>query len=278
MANTPTYHLCPDFRIPPPPNGHLTLGTILKSLGEDGVHAPLNKGREVEVRPEELRPLAGSHAQRGFTRSLSELRSAEGGIWAKIFGLSSLSAKFSHSRGIGKFLTVKELHTRAFLPDDEYMHQSLSNPKVNVYVTTRKLKVPIYMITGIMVAIGASWSDTETKITEADTGGGMAIPKTPASIGGTESATGVEDSDDFVLGIRVRKIWWDDGGRQFSDQVVGRVLASRKGEARISDPDAGMHVADDFGPGEGLDAVADEKRFLDDGALTGMEPVVWILP
>ncbi|EJT75900.1 hypothetical protein GGTG_05826 [Gaeumannomyces tritici R3-111a-1] len=282
----PTYHVCPDFRIPPPPDGHLMLGTILKSLDENGVHDPLNKGREIAVHPEELRPKAAPFAQRGFTRSLTELQSTEGGIWAKIFGLGSLSANFSRTRGMGKFLTVKELLSREFLPDDEYMHQSLSIPKVNVYVTTRKLKVPVYMITGIMVATGASWSDTATKAGGARAKDGVAVLGTQMEFGGAmghtkgkASVTGVEDSDDFVLGIRVRKIWWDEGIRQVSDQVVGRALDSQKREVRISERDAGMRVVDDFGLGDNeQDADASDERFVDDGTLTGMEPTVWILP
>lgn len=279
----PSYHLCPDFRTPPPPNGHLTLGTILKTLDENGIQFPLNADKVEPVAPETIQPRDRPHAQRGFTRSMNELRSVEGGIWAKIFSLGSLSAKFSHSHGSGEILTVRELLTRTFIPDEEYMYKSLDNPKVKTYVTARKLEVPIYMITGIMVAAGASWSETDTKATEAAVKGALTEPATGSSAGGSaryrgerERTTGVEESDDFVLGIRVRKIWWENGVRQVSDKVVGSVLESGKGKLHIGKPEAGMQFVDDFELND-LEATAG-KRFVDEGTLTGMEPVVWVLP
>ena len=282
----PSYHLCADFRIPPPPNGHLALGTILKNLDEDGVQFPLNAGKAEPVAQEAMQPREGPHVQRGFTRSMSELRSVEGGIWARIAGgWGSLSAKFSRTHASGEILTVRGLLTRTFIPDEEYMYKAIDNPRVKVYVTARRLEAPIYMITGIMTARGASWSKKDARATAVAVEGGVPTEPTTASLAGggagyrreTSTATGVEGSDDFVLGIRVRKIWWEKGLRQVSDKVVGRVLGSGGGgKAHISKPEAGMQFVDDFEL-EDPEAGAD-KRLIDEGTLEGTEPVVWILP
>lgn len=280
----PSYHLCPDFRIPPPPNGHLTLGSMLKNLEEDGVQFPLNNGKVEPIPDDAIHPRDGPHAERGFTRNMSELRSIGAGIWSKIFGLEVLSAKFSRSHGTGEFLTVEELLTRTFIPDEEYTRKSLEIPKVMTYVTTRKLEVPVYMVTGIMVATGASWSSTKSKTSEATVEAGLTAPDSGASAGGNagykkdkERTTGVEGSNDFILGIRVRKIWWEAGLRQTSDKVVGRVLGSGSSEVSIGSPAAGLRVADDF-EFDDSQASGVDKRFVEESAQTSLEPVVWILP
>lgn len=280
----PSYHLCPDFRIPPPPNGHLTLGSILKNLEEDGVQFPLNNGKVETIPDDAIHPRDGPHAERGFTRNINELRSVSAGIWSKVLGLEILSAKFSRSHGTGEFLTVRELLTRTFIPDEEYMRKSLEIPRVMAYVTTRKLEVPIYMVTGVMVATGASWSSTKTKTKEAAVEAGLVVPNSGASAGGSagyshdkDRETGVEDSNDFILGIRVRKIWWEKGVRQTSDQVVGRVLGSGGSKVSIGSLEAGLRVADDF-EFDDPEGCGVDKRFVDESAQTGSEPVTWILP
>lgn len=280
----PSYHLCPDFRIPPPPNGHLVLGSILKNLEEDGVQFPLNNGKVEPIPDEMIHPRDGPHAERGFTRNISELRSIEAGIWSKIFGLEVLSSKFSRSHGTGEFLTVRELLTRTVIPDEDYTRKSLESPRVMTYVTTRRLGVPVYMVTGIMVATGASWSSTKTKAREATVEAGLAIPNSAASVGmnagynkDKERTTGVEDSNDFILGIRVRKIWWEEGVRQTSDRVVGRVLGSESSKASIGSPASGLRVVDDFEFND-VESSSADKRFVDESAQTGAGPVIWILP
>ncbi|KAH8892482.1 hypothetical protein GQ53DRAFT_861807, partial [Thozetella sp. PMI_491] len=213
---------------------------------------------------------------------MKEMRSAEGSIWAKIFGSGSLSAKFSRSHGTGDVLTVKELLTRTFIPDEKYMYRSLETPKVRIYITTRRLEVPLYMITVIMVAKGASWTETKTRTTEMKAEGGVTEPTTGSSVGATagrarerESTTGVEDSDDFVLGIRARKIWWKDGVRQTSDHVVGSTLASGKKRGEASKVESNMQFADDFELEDSEDTA--ERRVVEDGVPARMELIVWIL-
>ncbi|KAL1873556.1 hypothetical protein Daus18300_003921 [Diaporthe australafricana] len=229
-----------------------------------------------------IHPRDGPHAERGFTRNVNELRSVSAGIWSKIFSLGSLSSKFSRCHGTGDLLTVKELLTRTFIPDKEYTNKSLEIPKVKAYVITRKLEVPVYMITGLMIATGASWSSKKTKMTEAAAEAGLVEPASNASVGGSagytrnkERTTGVEDSNDFVLGIRVRKIWWEKGIRQTSDRVVGRVLESKMSTVNIGSH-ASLRIVDDFELDDPETSSAD-KRFCDESAQMGSEPIVWIL-
>jgi hypothetical protein len=86
---TPSYHLCQDFSIPPPPNGALDLGSILKNLDVDGL-APINEDARIEV-PETVKwPRNGPDIKTGFSCSMSQLTAKEFGIWAKIFGVNGL--------------------------------------------------------------------------------------------------------------------------------------------------------------------------------------------
>ncbi len=89
--------------------------------------------------------------------------------------------------------------------------------------------------------------------------------------------TSVVNSDDFVLGIRLRKIWWDKGIRETSDKVVGRVLEGASSEVNIGSPDSGSRLVDDFEFDDPMSA-HNEQRFVDESAPTKLSPLVWILP
>lgn len=156
----PSYHLCPDFSISPPPDGHLTLGSILKNLDVDGVAHPLDLGSTIDIPNTEVYPRDAPDSKSGFTRTLHELRSVEGSFRAKIFGLDGLggSLGFLRKRTDDETLTVEDLQTRYFSPTEEYMKKALELPNVALFVNVTRMKVPVYMVTGIKVAVGAKLS------------------------------------------------------------------------------------------------------------------------
>lgn len=148
----PSFYLCPDFSIAPPPHGHLQLGSVLRAVDIDGVLTPLDIGATSAVRESQLLPRDKPAEKTGFSRSLKELRSLEGSVWAKVFGWDGLGAAFSflRRRENDKPLTVEKLLVRYFVPTPEYVKQTLEVDSVAFYVKNTKFKKPVYLITGLM--------------------------------------------------------------------------------------------------------------------------------
>ncbi|KAF5702069.1 major facilitator superfamily transporter [Fusarium mundagurra] len=281
----PSYHLCPDFSIATPPDGHLTLGSILLSLDVDGVAHPLNLNAAIGIPPEHIFPRNGPDSKTGFTRTLKELRSVEASIWAKIFSLQGLGGTFNflNKRTDDESLTVEEIQTRYFSPTEEYMTKSLELPDVAGFVTATQKEDPVYMVTGLKVAIGAKLSKVESKTKNLKAEIGASDPQGMVSAGGSggyasedTSAMGFDGSTPFVLGIRVRKIWWEKGVRKTSDKVPGRALDNDRAHDKAS-PVSGARFVEDFLVDDDETPTA-EKIFANEIDGLGIEPSNWALP
>lgn len=279
----PSYHLCPDFSISPPPDGHLTLGSILKNLDVDGVAHPLSLNSAIVIPDTEIYPRDGPDSKTGFTRSLGELRAVEGGVWAKIFGLDGLGGNlgFLRKRRDDETLTVENLLTQYFSPTEEYMYKSLQIPNVALFVNVTRMKLPVYMVTGLKVAVGAKLSKARAKITKMDGKMGVTDPQTGTSGGGgggytseDADAVGFDGSKPFVLGFRVRKIWWEDGIRRTSDKVSGTTLADDEGQD-TANAAITVQFVDDFSV-ESADAATAREVFTDGEEEMGIEPSNWV--
>ncbi|KAK7718126.1 hypothetical protein SLS63_010511 [Diaporthe eres] len=241
-----------DFNISPPPNGHLQLGSILHSLSLDGVLTPLDDGATVPVPDDHLHPRDKPQEKTGFSRSLRELRSVEGSIWAKIFGWDGLGAAFSflRRREDDETLTVEKVLVRYFIPSQEYMKQALEVDGVSFYVNSTKRQRPVYMITGIMHVEGAKLSKVQSEKAHIK-GQAAATDPNSGTTGGTGGAyesenklsTSFNGSTPFVLGIRVRKIWWGKNGvRHEEHDVVGATLGNNQKKVDVLDD---IQYADD---------------------------------
>jgi hypothetical protein len=248
----PSYHLCPDFSIAPPPDGHLTLGSILTSLDNSGVSRPLNLNATIDIPDNQIFPRSGPDSKTGFTRSLKELRATEASIWAQIFHSIGPRFSFLRDRTDDETLTVDDMQTRYFIPDDGYITKSLQNSNVTGFIDETKKKVPLYMVTGLKVAFGAKLSKAKSKSSNLNAQVGVTDPQAVVS-GGTTSgytneasaAVAFDGSSPFVLGFRVRKIWWENDTLKRSDEVAGSTLESgtHQGKASIVE---GARYHDDF--------------------------------
>ncbi|KAL5089022.1 hypothetical protein Trisim1_006165 [Trichoderma cf. simile WF8] len=283
ISPTPSYHLCPDFPIPPPPNGHLTLGTILPSLGLEGVLRPLNLNSVPDIPAEFKFPKDGPHSITNFTRTLKQLRTVKGSIWAQLFSSGGPSEKFNFlsTRDDDETLTIADVQTTYIIPSEEYMKKALENDGVSLFINVTKMKVPVYMITGIKVAYGAKLSGLHSRIKNASGEANVTEPNSGISAGaeaGYESentaSTGFDGSTPFILGIRVRKIWWKKGIRQTNDNVSGSILADSDGEDAPSLL-VGLEFEDDF---VAEDNSLNQAKVIEEvDELTGPEPCQWVL-
>jgi hypothetical protein len=281
-----SYHLCPDFSTGTLESSPLQLGSILKNLDVDGL-APVNERSLIPVPEEERWPRNGPDVKRGLKFSMSDLKSAEFSVWAKVFGANGLGGKLGW---LSKWtededLTIDALKTRYFNPDDKYMAKVLASRELAARLKVTKKKLPIYMITGLKWVEGASLTKKAGRTHGLIAEGGGVDPNTGIAGGGTGNLRDEEtaeasfkESSDFTLGYRVRKISWNVWGKQqIDDKVAGAVLEDGHEKPTVL---AGVDYVDDY-IGENAenidDAVASGKAIVDaDGE--NEELFVWILP
>lgn len=163
------------------------------------------------------------------------------------------------------------------------MTKSLELPDVASFVTVTQKKFPVYMVTGLKVAIGAKLSRVESKTKNVKAEIGASDPQGMVSAGGTggytsenTSAMGFDGSTPFVLGIRVRKIWWEKGVRKTSDKVAGVALDNGGAQDKVS-PVSGARFVEDFLVDDGEKPPAG-KVFANETDDLGIEPSNWALP
>ncbi|KAK1239125.1 hypothetical protein MKX08_006186 [Trichoderma sp. CBMAI-0020] len=192
----PYFHLCPDFNIPPPPNGQLKLGTILQDVTIGSVIFPLDDGKAIEVPDSQLKPLQEASKIGGFIRSLEEL--GEGNLWEAIADTEMVPnfSRLNTHVNRNKILSVEKLRVRYFVPTPEYIDKALEIEGVAHYVESTKQKRPVYMITGLM------WTEGATKLVNKHGADGFDR----------------DSSNPFIVGIRVRKIWWRKNGTRYESE------------------------------------------------------------
>ncbi|KAI0101529.1 hypothetical protein GGR51DRAFT_530051 [Nemania sp. FL0031] len=266
----PSFHVCPDFHIEPPPYGHLNLGSILSGLDAGSVRAPLNRRSVIPVMDTYKYPKSGPYRKDGWSLSLSQLQSIEGGIWARIFTSKGAGAglEFHQAPSGEDILTVEHTFVQYFFPTEEYMKRSLEIDGVDCFVSVSRKKLPLYMVTGLMWAVGANWSHVSRK---------ERTFKGEAGYGGEDSlSTTFGRSKPLLLGIRVRKIWWDKSRKtKKNDDVVGRTC--RSNQIRSEQLNDGLIWQDDFTVDENAEPSVLDKVIVDESKLMSEDPIVWVL-
>ncbi|KAH6677205.1 hypothetical protein B0J14DRAFT_697829 [Halenospora varia] len=156
MANPKkTYHLAPNFHIPAPPTGPLTLGTIITapSTPERTLTAtPL----PVSIPPSQIY----TSSQKNWSATRSSLSSYSGGVWttflASIVGIGA-DVEGDVTRGEETEFRVGELETRWFSPGEEFIEGVLAGERVRKYMERTVFGKAVFMVVGIKVARG--WSE-----------------------------------------------------------------------------------------------------------------------
>ncbi|KAK4206458.1 hypothetical protein QBC37DRAFT_300760 [Rhypophila decipiens] len=235
----PKYHLAPNLSIPPvEAGGILELGSIIADI--PSADEPINKH---SVDPIPQSSLFCGH-QRGFTTTYSRMRSGEYGLWAKskLFGMEGVGGKLSRAskRSAEDVYHFRSIDTIYFTPSAEYLERSMANPDVRAYISGSGY-APVYIVTGLKTARGPSvkMSDaTKLSITAElglqNRGGVIDVefgPKLDTSKK-LRQEMGFEDSTDFIIGIRLRKVayakyWWNrtPGGLRSEEFNKGATMA-----------------------------------------------------
>ncbi|KAL7898492.1 hypothetical protein HDV63DRAFT_403703 [Trichoderma sp. SZMC 28014] len=192
----PYFHLCPDLNSFAPPNGQLKLGTMLRDLSIENVMFPFDAGKAIEVPDLQLWPLDGAFEIGGFTRTLEEL--GEGNMLEVIAGndMGSKPDRVQFLENKNKILKVEKLNGQCFIPTPEYIDKALEMDGVASYIESTERKRPVYMITGLM------WTEGDAKLVDKR---------------GKDGFTR-DSSHPFIVGIRVRKMWWRKNGTRYESK------------------------------------------------------------
>jgi hypothetical protein len=274
-----TYHLPPNFTMRPFPKGPLELGTVVVDLIR---FAPLNQGSDRVSIPEEERY---SVPKEGITASITKSASGEAGILAKVLDRSiggevSLKSK----RNNHDVYTIEKLETVYFYPRRSYISKCLKLPDVQDYLEGSNYEEPVYLITGLKIAWGATIAMTREREVEGSASANIKAPSgtvdvdveaTARTFGQSAMSTAHTKPADFVLGIQVLKLYHKRKHIFSKERVLKKELATR-----------GAVLVGNNEP-EAVQGDESEEYFiasqLDDDVMQGMrqenvEGVAWILP
>lgn len=279
------YFLPPDFDNPPPPDGPLSLGHILVDRLDP---APLN--------PDSIKTIAKPYSsyKKGFTATRGQLRQGKYGVWAQILEAVGFGGELSVKcdKNTSDTFTIKQLDTTFFNPDQKYVEESMREDAVDAWMKAKSYRKPVYMITGLKVARGASMNvaNTSERSGKLDLGIDLTPAAIPVRVGPViegskteEERTAFDASSDFVYAFRLRKIWYegDKTTVQHEPDNKGAMLGEDKGDSHGAGKDAaGVEFsqrdasAEDFDDSE--DSDPEEVREVqeeEDG-----ENCVWVVP
>lgn len=206
-----TYQLAPNFDIPPPPKCPLKLGQILTNL-KDPLYC-LNANKVVEPLDS---PVIESLPAKGLSATRAQLKEHGFKVWAKLADLFPIGASGEHGHQASweDAFTIERVETTFFLPTTSYVADSLNCDGVKSYLEGARWKKPLFMITGIKVAVNATVEsykagtrNTHVEASAAVSPAGPSIAAGAATGSKTENSESTSfSSDGFLLGFEVRQI------------------------------------------------------------------------
>jgi len=244
----PTYHVMPNFTTRPFPDGPLNLGTLVEDLKQ---YYPINQGAANRVPiPKGQRY---TDMKEDIKASLKSSFAGEGSILVKVLDRSiGGDASLKGQKKDEDEYEISKLETVYFYPQLSYIKKCLQLTDVKDYSEMANYKEPVYLITGLKIAWGATISTERGRSFAGSAEGGVQVPSGPIDL--QVKAQGAVSSDsemvssfgkpaDFVLGIQVQKIYHK---RAFlvgeSTLAVKRVV---KNAVLVDDDEPGPEDVDD---------------------------------
>ncbi|KAK4195217.1 hypothetical protein QBC40DRAFT_289428 [Triangularia verruculosa] len=215
LRNTqqPTYHLAPNFTTRPFPDGPLDLGTVIEDLQS---FYPINQGTSRITVPDGQRYVDVKEDVTASTKA-SASSSGEASFLAKVLDASiGGDASLGGQRSEENVYTVARLETVCFYPSPSYIKQCLQLPNVKDYLDMSNYKAPVYLITGLKIAWGATVSTERGRGFTGSVGASTQLPTGLVDVEiGAQAAVSRESGTissfgkpaDFVLGIQVLKLY-----------------------------------------------------------------------
>lgn len=151
--------------------------------------------------------------------------------------------------------TSGELETRYFQPTDAFVEKQLQAAGVKKYVARHKFRHPMYMITGLKIAKGASSSRLQHMAYSGNAAGGVDLiaAGVPGAVGawaavGSSRRDNVsfEASDDFVLAFRLWRIYFEKGEAGTKEVGGGELYGLGDGEKELAEEEEENDEVIDF--------------------------------
>ncbi|KAF5686935.1 major facilitator superfamily MFS-1 [Fusarium circinatum] len=213
------YFLAPNFDMPPPPRGLIKLGTILGNL--------------IDI-------------------DILDLHSDHHPLMERALGLIGRGRRAPSRRPEGdhKVLSCKHLDTLAFVPTESYVKDTIENLDDESYKPSSKFKRPVYMVTGLKIARGASYSSRVTS--RVAFGRDFALPRNPIVSLDVSLAYHNEnimefswgESDDFIVAFKVVQVWVNHKGEvKFEGYNKKAVMEFETSSEDENAPNDGMPIA-----------------------------------
>ncbi|KAM0329396.1 hypothetical protein ACHAQA_004703 [Verticillium albo-atrum] len=184
--------------------------------------------------------------------TLEQVRSGQIGLWANCLQAIKGGLSFSLLKSTLEDHKFEALETRYFLPDDDYFAQALEDAGVQAYFQVHNWRKPVYLITGIKIARGASVStesraerSVEAEMKVDATGVALPVDLGPEAKWNSETKRGISysGSTDYIFAYQLirMKPKKDVQGSKNQSYVKGAVFG--KGEQSAT---AGVRVRDVF--------------------------------
>ncbi|KAI8156724.1 major facilitator superfamily MFS-1 [Colletotrichum sp. SAR 10_86] len=211
------------------------------------------------------------------------MRGGELGIWAKTVGIEGLGGEASgnHETSSEETYQFESIDTEYFYADNDYITQAMNKKDVKEFMKGNGY-APVYIVTGLKIARRPAVSVTSGKKRGVRGEASISQPEVlPIDSGMKGSLTNegtkameFQDSEDFVIGIRVKKVKYTLWGRITGSQT----LSVKKHDRRATLVGEGN---------ETQESVFEVEEMLDENQ-TGMgsimerdaktESILWLLP
>ncbi|KAL7896604.1 hypothetical protein HDV63DRAFT_367618 [Trichoderma sp. SZMC 28014] len=210
-ARVKSYFLSPITTIPP--EGPIRLGSIIEDPSY--VQEPINNP---PVSPDSAGEKIYLHNAANSTITLNASKSFALGLFVKFQQLLQGKIGGKTSSTVGETWSFSNLQTQWFTPSDDYIKQSLQQMEVQEFIAQNfswLRRTKLYMVTGVMIAEGASSAIKDAKQNELHLSLGVdtPLPQVPITILphlDLEGASGVTksqgESDTVVFAFQLRRI------------------------------------------------------------------------
>lgn len=204
----PTYIPSPNWDIPA--NDELVvLGRLIKD--PTNPHSKIARSGVGAIPPSAIR----EKQDENFETTFEQVCSGSLGVWAKCLLLVQCGSDLKQVRSSAERHKFKVLETRYFVPDEEYLERALGDPGVQAFLHVKNWRAPVYMITGIKIARGASVSaesssgrSARAELKVDGTGAGVPVEVGPEAGWGSGSKRGISftGSTDYIFAYQLTRM------------------------------------------------------------------------
>ncbi|KAK2032676.1 hypothetical protein LX32DRAFT_635984 [Colletotrichum zoysiae] len=223
-SGTPTYLPSPNWDIPANSN-IVVLGRLIKDPKNPQSKVP--RSSDDPIPP----PKIYEGEKTDWQTTVERTRSGSIGLWAKCLQFIGGQLSFSQLKSAMEEHRFANLETKYFLPDDDYLAQALEDAGVQAYFHVNNHRKPVYLITGIKIARGASVStqDSTERLVQADVKADATSVGAPVEVGPETSWESTKKrgvsycgSTDYIFAYQLTRMKPKKGGKASKNQSYAK--------------------------------------------------------